>query len=469
MTLDPNNPNTTATGIAVNPNNWTQFANLLYIDAPATGFSYPLGYHDSTGTLQQPSIGNDVSRDAGIFLQILARFLMRHPALLDNQVILVPESYSGARATLMLYYLYGYLSLNTAGSSYYDPQLYQDLTSYLSLACPGQAPYLDLCIPSRFNHQIMIEPTVAGNRQNDFMHNDQQYHGLPKCATNAPTLPCQLAPPCDPNHPSNCAYACGMLTCDGYNADKPVNWAEDQEDAAAVRLNNVANLTVALGVDPTTILWMHSTYRQLAYGRLGSECGDSTEPDSQQFALSTSSMKSTFNSLTPLAPDDCYFVSWNPTVAAGYPGASKWDDLDPTKSDGYALGATVAYAFLANLYNNVATFITVAEEDQVVWSPSIPEALNNLASPMDPNHPTLPNPYAVQSIENLVSSVTYNQTASNNPNGPLSNPGLMQVNYTSNGITAKVTMPTGYLSGHTVPMRAPDKLLSDVMQWYADH
>jgi hypothetical protein len=129
----------------------------------------------------------------------------------------------------------------------------------------------------------------------------------------------------------------------------------------------------------------------------------------------------------------------------------------------------VAYDFLANLYANVATFITVAEEDEVIWSPSIPEALNNLASSRDPNNPTMPNPDAVQSIENLVSSVTYDPNASNNPAGPLSNLGLMQVNYATNWITAKVTMPTGYLSGHTVPMRAPDKLLSDVMKWYADH
>jgi len=444
MTLDPNNPNTTATGIAVNPNNWTQFANLLYIDAPTTGFSYPLGYHDSTGALQQPSIGIDISRDAGIFLQVLARFLIRHPALLGNQVILVAESYGGVRATLMLYNLYHYLSLNVTGSSYYDLQLYQDLISYLSLACPGQAPYLDLCIPSIFHHQIMIEPGVVGSTQ-------LYYQGVDEVPQQQGCLSSNNAgKPCSSNGLASDHITVIPATCDIYNCDKDVGWQNGQEDIAAVRLNNVATLKTALGVDPTTILWMHSIYRQLAYGRNEGGCGNGT--GSEVNAFSTQSMIGAFGALG--SATDCYFIVLNDPVHDGYPGASDWEQA----------GDTVGYYFLGNIQNKVASFITVAQYDQEIWTPAIAQALYDLADPNDPNNPSSPNPNADPDIENLVSNVYYNPIYQTSVSARR---GSMAITYKSLATPVQVTMPTSYPSGHSVTIRDPNDLLTDVMQWYA--
>jgi predicted nucleic acid-binding protein len=75
-----------------------RFANLLYIDAPSTGFSYP-----SNSETNKKDIGIDMDRDAGIFLGVISRFLTRHPTIVANPVVLVGESYGGTRATFMIY------------------------------------------------------------------------------------------------------------------------------------------------------------------------------------------------------------------------------------------------------------------------------------------------------------------------------------------------------------------------------
>jgi choice-of-anchor A domain-containing protein len=442
MTLDPNDPNTGATGIAANPNSWSRFANLLYIDAPATGFSYPLGYHDPvTDALVTPDIGIDILRDAGIFLQVITRFLVRHPALLGNRVILTAESYGGTRVTLMLDYLYNYSSL-TDPTIYQDSQVLADLNSYFSAVLGTQTPDPTRQIATRFGHQVMIEPSVVDPTQNSFAVSDEMKSPQNGCLpSNNPTAPCSyngLAIP---------------ATCDPDNCDKSFGWADGQVYKAAVNLNNIATLNAALGVDATTITWMYPSFRSLAYGRNnGTHCGDGTT-SSPADAFSSQDMKTAFGKL--MSVTDCYFVIQNDEVHTGYVGAAPWDDA----------GDFVGYHFLANLQANVATFITVAQYDQNVWSPAIQEALSDLANPNDPNNPSKPNPSGDKYIENLVSSVAY---SSSYPTDIAARPGSMAITYKSPVTTVRVTMPTSYLSGHTVSMRAPAALLADVIQWYTD-
>jgi hypothetical protein len=115
-TLDP-----AATGsaqIVANPNNWAQFANLLYIDAPGAGFSYPIALDGGT----QPSVGIDLDREAAAVLRVVIRFLDRHIPLRSNPVILVGESYGGTRAALMLDHIFNYQLLTTTSAAYQDPK-----------------------------------------------------------------------------------------------------------------------------------------------------------------------------------------------------------------------------------------------------------------------------------------------------------------------------------------------------------
>jgi choice-of-anchor A domain-containing protein len=459
-TLDPNNPNTKATGIAVNPNNWTQFANLLYIDAPATGFSYPLGYYDSAGTFQKPDIGIDASRDAGIFLQVITRFLVRHPALMGNRVILVPESYGGQRATLMLYYLYKYGDLAHLSilTGYNDSQVLSDLQQYFTHVFMNPNP-TPAQIQSIFGHQVMIEPTVAFLLQNQLRISDYLALNRPVCNATFSNEPCCLAS----NNPGRLCSVSGErnntsdpndATCDQYNCDRPWDWQNGQDHIAAVNLNMIATLTTALGVDPTTIVWMQSGSRTLAYGRNGANgggrCFDGTNTGqyaSSEVALSTQSMKDAFGQLHSADGTDCYFIVLNDQVNYGYAKLGEWEDM----------GAMVAGDFLTNVQNRVATFITVAQLDQCIWSPSIADALNDFADPNNSN--------ADQNIESLISSAIYSSTGANGSG--VSFLGSMTLKKSS-ALFGSVAMPA-YLSGHSVSVRQPAALLQNAMEWYAAH
>jgi hypothetical protein len=91
-----------------------------------------------------------IDRDAGTFLRIVTAFLLRHPSLLDNRVVLIGETFGGTRATLMLSYLFNYLSVREdSGAGYRDGQLSTALAEYF-LAVFGTEEPTSSQISSRF-------------------------------------------------------------------------------------------------------------------------------------------------------------------------------------------------------------------------------------------------------------------------------------------------------------------------------
>jgi choice-of-anchor A domain-containing protein len=430
MTLDPAAQSNGST-IASNPNNWAKLGNLLYIDAPATGFSYPLAYKkNDEGLPIEPDIGIDMSRDAGIFLQVITRFIVRHPDLLDegfpNRIVLAAESYGGTRATLMLHYLYHYGDLADSNPDYWDPQVTADLSDYFSRVFGTSNPDTATQIARTFGGQVLIEPVIGGRPQVNYQTTDE---------LAAPQSGC--IPSKNPNAPCGSNSATISNTCDIDSCDKTPNWTDGQEETAAKNLNNVATLQTALGVDPTTIDWMHSSYRTLAYGRSD--------------GFNTASMQAAFDSDgIPLGTTDSYFVIRNDSVSNGYAGAPDWESA----------GTRIGNYFLSNVATNVHAFITVAQYDLVVWSPAIAQALNDLADPNDTNNPW--------------SSVLYTSTTKN---GIVDRPGAMAITRKSPAPTLSVTMPGFYQSGHVVTMGGHDPskgghdvemataLLADVMSW----
>lgn len=429
-TLDPNVVN--GKNIALNKNNWTQFANLLYIDAPATGFSYPRPYNG-----MQQDIGIDMDRDAGIFLRVIARFLVRHPALLSNRVIVVGESYGGTRATLMLNYLYNYQSLASPSSAYQDSQVRTDLSSYFSAAFQTTTPSAS-AIATVFGHQVLIEPVLVGTDQ-------QSYVG------GFDSSVCKPPPPCtSPGCATQCYQwgvdsqqhsippTCDEDNCDMLNSAQPNNqpWSDYEGSVAATNLNIAATLSQALGVDATTITWMKYSARTDAYGR--------------DEGFSSSDMVNNFGHLVT---GDNYFVQDNIKVRVGYGGNNQapYTPQNPRPARTWDDGINTAVAIGTNFLNNVSvpirTFITVTKFDSLVWSPSIAYALND-------GH-----------FSSLVASsgVAYDPTYATYVTA---RPGAMTIDFNS-GLSSTVTMPTRYESGHTVPMRAPAQLLADVVQWYS--
>ncbi len=427
--------------LITNPNSWTSFANLLYIDAPATGFSYPL--KDADG--QERDIGTDIDRDASNFVRVLLRFLGRHPALRKNRVILVGESYGGVRATLMLKQLYAGSTSFTDPNDYQDSQLSSELQEHFGVAF-GTATPTAAQLATQFGHQVLIEPVLVGQEQID------SYNGYPPADVPRDNPDFTDSTTCKPNFADDntpCWYtrsSDGRLpTCDDYDCDQAPGWINELIEQAATKLTKVATLSEALGVNVKTIAWMNDETRKTrAYGRASTATFGVKTVRPVDMADAAN-----FDSLNP---DDNYLVLMSDRVfiSHGYhtfpwppnwPGYTRaWDD------DG--IGAVTGSAFATHVLNEVKSFLTVARHDAVVWTPSIPRALDLLLGNVEP----------------LV-GVQYRPSAWNTTNNHGARPGLIDLVYDS-GTTKSVTMPHAYSAGHTISVRAPFDLLNDVSNWY---
>ena len=369
--------------IVSNPNSWAQFANLIHIDPPGTGFSYPMSLDGGS----KPSVGIDLDRDAASVIRVLVRFLDRHPSLQGNPVILVGESYGGTRATLMLDHLFTYPSLATTTAAYRDSALYNDLIAHFGQVFPRDNPATLSAakIASQFGHQVLIQPVVAGSAQWNLNTPDTSV--------------------CMSNH-------------DNYQCDQPAGWLDQNAQLAATHLTTIATLRQALGIDPTTIEWMHASARTRAYGR-----GSGT-------IVSTPEMTTSFGTL---GTDDNYFLILNQAVLTSYATGSRWW-TDPT----------IGVSFLNDLVY-VNTFITNAKFDMVVWTPAIATALG--------------------SYTGVASSVVDSNTRTG-----IARPGWIEVNFVHGVIpdptSREIRFPFYATAGHTVTARASAELLADVMQWY---
>jgi hypothetical protein len=322
--------------------------------------------------------------------------------------MIVGESYGGARSQLLLNDLYNYASLSNSAAPYNDAQVSADVAAYFSTVF-GTATPTAAQVATKFNRQFLIEPVVVGKQQEDLLLSQAPGTG---CVNNN-ALCFETAP----NDPGN---------CDIYNCDQPANWSNNLEwSAVEVLVNNVSTLNTALGVDATTIQWLYANQRTAAY-----------EHNSAGYCVPSPALTSTFGAL---GPNDCYLLTLNDAVTADYGGSDNWDtDLR---------GVQVGLAFTNNMLAGVRTFVTVAAFDRVVWTPSIPPAIEQLIGASE-----LP----------LVSDALYEPTASYTP--VLSSRGLSLFDYKS-GVTSTVAMPA-YQSGHSVSMRTPDALLADVKAWH---
>ncbi len=418
-TLDPNR--TGGLPLIPNPYSWTEFANLLYIDAPATGFSYPVDDPALTNPDgSRPHMGMDMDHDAGIFLRVVLRFLARHPDLNGNRVVLVGESYGGVRANLMLHYLYDYPSLNDDSAEYRDSQLADELEGYFLRTFFTTQPSA-VQIATRFGHQVLIQPALVGDFQQEFRYLNHE----------------RLASRCMNGDPD--CWRWDQETCDQLNCDKPPQWQNGYTMTALERLADVQTLSTALGVDVTTIGWMYSSQRTAAYGRWYPE-----NPDLVEKVLDPIGLEQVFGSL--LSPDDTYLVKLNHSMRVSWCwGVSRdWDDPDVGVSEEHGS------AFLNSLLN-VSTFITDAAFDPVIYTPSIVLALEKLRME-DPNVDSLVDGFIIDDgWSDLIPD----------------RPGRVSVIY-KDGSIRDILTPHMYESGHSVTIRAPAELFADVREWYQD-
>lgn len=188
-----------------NPDSWTAFANLLFVDARATGFSYGFG---------APSDEEfSADQDAADFLRVVMRFVDRHPPLADARVAIVGESYGGQRATIMAHLVQGQDALGDglAPTDFRDSALATELAQHAAL-------------------QLVDYVSIQGL----IISFDQQWAGPAR-------PPCALGDP----------YACHM----------PAGDLEERFATSAQVLVEPASLSAALGVDAQSIAWMHAEHR----------------------------------------------------------------------------------------------------------------------------------------------------------------------------------------------------------------
>lgn len=226
-------------GVSDNPASYARDFNLLYIDAPFTGFSYS----PSTSTSPADHLED---REAGIVLEVVLGFLARHPLLERAQVAFVGESYGGTRALLMAERLLSYPELadpevkanKFAGTSsvYFDLGLYEVIKKHFARTRPELqgAELTPEQVAEQFGWQILIQP------------------GLPDgFGTSFPAPPC-VGSLCD-------NLALGPCTTDNWHdCSLPLDVDEKYDALVVPKLEDHETLSSALSVDARSIGWLRS-------------------------------------------------------------------------------------------------------------------------------------------------------------------------------------------------------------------
>jgi hypothetical protein len=143
----------------INERTFARFANLLYIDARNTGFSY--GLRGDAGEVGNCS--DFLHEDVLDFTRVLLRFLTDHPAIRGAPVVLVGESYGGIRAAVMAHLLLHYDDPAVA----IPEDLRADLRAYFD-ALWGKAAggaHTGAEIGARFVRLVLIQPLLGAEMQ----------------------------------------------------------------------------------------------------------------------------------------------------------------------------------------------------------------------------------------------------------------------------------------------------------------
>jgi hypothetical protein len=412
VTLDP-----TRTGnapSAANPASWTAFANLLYIDARGTGFSYGLAEGMDDGALRAAefTVRNfNPFVDAADVVRVTLRFVAAHPRLQGSEIVLAGESYGGQRAAIALHLLHHPDRYRGTGAFYQDDALAAEIDAHFSAAGTTAASQLD--------RAIFLQPRLAGGVQRGLagamLEMDGSIIHQIAAETGVPFVPCKMQPSsCVPF--TNVVGYLATVGRDLYDVRKPAGDAFMTYAAIGARLEDPAVLPRALGTDPAEIEPLYAGARASAY-RLA-ESFDENEPLAEPFGT--------------LEPHDRYFEVELFTLL-GRPFAS---------AEAQALGIDrehVRYGrlFLEDLLT-VRAFVTNAAFDAVIWTPALAQALSTYTTDIE----------SVR-MEDEAIVLDYKSGAF----------GLEA------GASRTLRFPAYAGAGHSVGLTEPDKLAADIAVW----
>lgn len=205
---------------ADNPDTWTRFANLLYVDQPGSGFSYFLARDgDPVGPLWELF---DPWHDAAQFASVVLAFLERHPQLARSRVVLAGQSYGGLRAVMMQHLL---RDLDGTADAYDNPSFTARRERFSSRL---QGRSLD----ERFDAALLLQPYATS---------------LPGDNPNCP--------------PDSETYQC----------DEPAGYDHDLDARLVDAILTPSTAAQLYGVDLATIAWLRPEHRDGVFGRTDGE------------------------------------------------------------------------------------------------------------------------------------------------------------------------------------------------------
>ncbi len=305
-------------GYVKNKHSWTSVGNLMYIDAPATGFSYLVANHNMaqrhldflSGANFNPFI------DADQIVRVILRFLARHKKIQANEVILVGESYGGTRVSTMLNLLLFSQRYGKDGTGVFrDQSLVDEIAAHFAAVAEhgqqgkggdsnstrpidtnstdflGLQPLTPERVAEQFGKQVLIQPSLSGKYQDEVQGNmyydeapyqDKVIKNLAKethstfpglyylrswwgqlvCADYSLLL----------SSKSSCVVAYHApyhFKRDPYNDMERASWSDDLAAFATRSLRNYDVLKTILKFDPKDIPQMQPSARKNAFKRLG--------------------------------------------------------------------------------------------------------------------------------------------------------------------------------------------------------
>lgn len=411
-TLDP--ARTDGAAVAPNPASWTRFANLLYVDARNTGYSYLLAADPDDADARASALSTSSFNpfvDGADLVRVVLRFLAAHPSLRAAPVALVGESYGGIRASVALHLLLHHDRYATGAAGYEDPALVDEIEAHLD-AVHGAGARDAAQVASQFFGQILLQPRLSSEDQNQVAGALLEAPESPLWdvaeATGVPFVPCaQVGPTCDPY--DHALAFIGSAGRDYYDLRQPAGWTLARYAELEPAFQDAAVMETALGVAPLAIEGLPAEERGGAF-RLRD-----ASPQAEALAVE----------LGALAPADRYHrIELFDLLGAPFVSAEA-QALGIDRRD-RRWGAL----FLENL-RSVRTFVSEAPNDVVILSAALPGALAR--------------------YDELV------QSAGAAPDG-------LEVRY-ADGETRIVSLRAYPASGHSITLHEPEQLAQDIDDW----
>jgi hypothetical protein len=287
---------------------------------------------DGKGALPNFGCNFSLEGDASDFARVVLAFLESHPALRASPVVLVGESYGGARATTLLHLFYHYAETTIAIADDLRSAIDAHYRAIFPEASGAKGPVSPEVAAKQFGAFLLIQPLVLGQLQ---------YTAQMTLYPRDPYVGARV---------NDTAY-------DPYDLTKPAGWTNTLDARAVLALADETAGPMLLGVDLKSIPELlpparHDAFR-IPEAQLVSVAGWNAADQTANTLLAAH--------LGALEKDDAYVATMGPACTAT---TQALDAVD------------MGFWFLDDLLY-ARLFLTHARWDGVIYTPSIPYVLEN--------------------------------------------------------------------------------------------